>query len=36
MSESVREWTIRICFVVIVGVGVWTVFGDELSALFAR
>jgi len=36
VSESVREWTIRVCFVVIVGVAVWTVFGDDLGALFGR
>jgi hypothetical protein len=36
VSDPVREWTIRVCFAVLVAIGVWTVFGDDLASLFGR
>jgi hypothetical protein len=36
MSDRVAEWTIRVCFVLLTVVAVWTVFGDDLTSLIQK
>ncbi len=33
MTERVREWIIRISFLLIAATAIWTVFGEDLSQL---
>jgi hypothetical protein len=36
MNDGVREWLIRVCFVLIACTAIWTVFGDDLLALLGK
>jgi hypothetical protein len=34
VRDSVREWMIRVAFLILCATAIWTVFGDELTGMF--